>query len=351
MNYKFLGNSLAALSAACIGIVACEPLPPLTTPDTFTMSKFDDEGNVTGAEEVKQVKFLDADSKEFTVSADVLNRGKLAFRTLCSSCHGKNGDGLGPSAAGLVPPPRNFAAPGQSLQFKFKSVPSGDLPTDDDLVRTVRAGLHGTAMLKWDVSETRLREIIQYIKTLNSRWGTEGPGKPIEMSPDPVAAKKLTREDAIKIGRWQFHSKARGNCAGCHPSYITQSEYTQLLKDNGKDSDTLRESASWPIPTESSYGVMITPPDFTFHELRSITKVDPSASADEQTKQHADRLTDLYRAIGTGIGGAAMPKWKDSLKEEELWGLVYFVDSLIDIKWDPNPQKRADFMKRLRSGN
>lgn len=335
----------AAVLSMGICMIACEPL---CQPKTFTMTVWDDEGNAKETKEVDSVKFIDSDGKEFSVGADVLNRGKTAFRTMCSSCHGKNGDGQGPSSAGLIPPPRNFTAPFNSLQFKFKSVKSADLPTDDDLIRTVQSGLHGTAMLQWNISEARLRDILQYIKTLSNRWTTEGPGKPIVMSPDPVAAGTMKREAAVAIGRWNFHSKTGPNCASCHPGYVTQGEYDQLLKDNGKEPDKLRENSAWPIPKDSpQFGVMITPPDFTFHDLRSVTKVDPASTAEEQSKQHAKRLTDLYRAIATGIGGTAMPVWKDSISEEQLWGLVYYVDSLVDIKADN--AKRAEFMKKLRA--
>lgn len=345
MNHNFLRATLAGIAAAGLGLAACEPI---SQPSTFTMSKWDDDGIVTGKEEVASVKFQDADGKPIEVSAAELNRGKTAFRIMCASCHGPKGDGLGPSAMGLVPPPRNFAAPGNELQFKFKSVPSGDLPTVEDLIRTVRGGLHGTAMLQWDVSEQRLREIINYIKTLSNRWQNEAPGKPIEISPDPVAAGKMTRDEAIKLGRWNYHSKTGPNCAGCHPAYVNQSEYEQLLKENGKETDKLRDNASWPVPKESeAYGVAITPPDFTFHELRSITQIDPLATAEEQAKQRATRLTDLYRAIGTGIGGTAMPTWKGVLKEEDLWGLVHFVETMIEIKSDS--AKRSELIKKLRA--
>jgi mono/diheme cytochrome c family protein len=337
-------SSLAAASLLVLGLAACEPF---ALPDTYTMTKWDDEGNAVGTEQVKEVKFNEG---KITVSADILNRGKVAFTTMCSSCHGVKGDGKGPSARGLVPPPRNFTAPGQQLQFKFKSVPSGDLPTDEDLIRTVRGGLHGTAMLQWDVSETRLREIIQFIKTLSNRWQTEGPGTPIEISPDPVAAGKMTRDQAIEIGRKNYNLKTGPNCAACHPTYITQDEYNQYQKNDNKDPEPLRPNAAWSVPKISdAYGVVITPPDFTWHEMRSIGRVDPRASATEQDTQRTERRRDLYRAIATGIGGTAMPTWKGQISEDQIWGLVYYVEMLADYKNDSG--KRAEFMARLRAGN
>jgi hypothetical protein len=44
---------------------------------------------------------------------------------------------------------------------------------------------------------------------------------------------------------------------------------------------------------------------------------------------------DLYRTIGAGIGGAAMPQWKGSLPEDSLWALVYYVQSLASLRGTP----------------
>ncbi|MFO0821924.1 MAG: redoxin domain-containing protein [Gemmataceae bacterium] len=44
------------------------------------------------------------------VPATAANRGEMLFITYCSSCHGPEGHGDGPSAATLRPPPRDFAA-------------------------------------------------------------------------------------------------------------------------------------------------------------------------------------------------------------------------------------------------
>jgi hypothetical protein len=60
------------------------------------------------------------------------------------------------------------------------------------------------------------------------------------------------------------------------------------------------------------------PPDFTRSKIRSGTT-----------------LKDLYRTIASGIGGANMPTWKGALPEEEIWGLVYYVKSLIDMNGTP----------------
>ena len=63
------------------------------------------------------------------------------------------------------------------------------------------------------------------------------------------------------------------------------------------------------------------PPNFTRDNLRTV--------------HVGTELNDLYRTIAAGIGGANMPTWKGALKEDELWGLVYYVKSLMDLKGTP----------------
>src|SRR5207248_5164238 len=72
---------------------------------------------------------------------------------------------------------------------------------------------------------------------------------------------------------------------------------------------------------ECAKPVKVLPPNFTRDPLRTVHR--------------ATELPDLYRTIAAGIGGANMPTWKGALKEEELWGLVYYVKSLMDLKDTP----------------
>src|SRR5438874_1496835 len=86
------------------------------------------------------------------VSADTLNRGRDAYQQYCRPCHGDNGDGKGYSSLGLRPPPRDFT---QGL-FKFGHTAIPNLPPDAELKQLVTKGLHGTAMLPWDIQEQEL---------------------------------------------------------------------------------------------------------------------------------------------------------------------------------------------------
>jgi mono/diheme cytochrome c family protein len=245
------------------------------------------------------------------VPAEVLTEGQRAFVQYCRACHGDKGDGKGPAAKGLRPPPRDFTLG----VFKFGAVQGGMLPNDEDLERIVRSGLHGTAMLAWDgVPEHKVREIIQYLKTFSARWKEEEPGEPIRPSPDPWGGREA---DAVTRGRKLYHGLAQ--CLACHPSYASKSFISQASKElTGNPTTDFREDMYGPVLTDSDYGVKLLPPDFVRSELRSI--------------RSDHRREDLYRVIASGVGGTAMPTWQGSLPEEDLWALVHFVDSLVALK-------------------
>ena len=53
------------------------------------------------------------------VPANVLTEGERAYTQYCRACHGDKGDGKGPAAKGVRPPPRDFTLG----VFKFAAVP------------------------------------------------------------------------------------------------------------------------------------------------------------------------------------------------------------------------------------
>src|SRR5438874_204311 len=73
-------------------------------------------------------------------SADLVARGEEEYAEHCIGCHGAKGDGNGLAATFLFPRPRDFTIGA----FKFRSTPSGSLPTDGDLFRTVTRGVRWT---------------------------------------------------------------------------------------------------------------------------------------------------------------------------------------------------------------
>ncbi|HEY0713790.1 MAG TPA: cytochrome c, partial [Polyangia bacterium] len=244
------------------------------------------------------------------VPAAALNEGRIAYLHYCYACHGENGDGRGPSAPGMRPPPRDLS---QAI-FKFGGVRAGELPTDDDLERLIRNGLHGTPMLAWDISDRERRAIVQYIKTFSPRWKTEPVGEPVKADvSDPWQGREA---EAIARGEAIYHlsgvemdaatnsvKTVLAGCNACHPSYLSSTDLDTLSNRILKKPFEVREKPLRPAFKESEYQVGETkvgflPSDFLFHTMKN--GADP---------------TSLFRTIAAGIGGTAMPTWKGSVKD------------------------------------
>ncbi len=102
-----------------------------------------------------------------------LEIGKAVYESRCAVCHGPHGEGDGPTAKKVSPPPRNFV----TGPFKFTSGPPGSFPTDRDLFKVITEGSYGTAMPSWKVlPESERWAVIEYIKTFApEKWTKSRP--------------------------------------------------------------------------------------------------------------------------------------------------------------------------------
>jgi len=240
-----------------------------------------------------------------TVAPDVLGRGAATYLRTCRPCHGHLGDGHGPLAVGMDPPPRDL----RLGVAAFASVPAGSLWRDEDLVRIVRGGLAGTAMRAWpDLTDRELGEVIQFVKTLAPRFRSEVPAEPVEVTPDPWAGREA---EGASRGKAVYHGLAR--CQACHPAHATAEEIAGFARAAGVTAEA-RPDPTAPRRVPSDFGRPLLATDLRVGPLRSVRR------------DH--RATDLYRAIAAGLGGTAMPTWKGALPEADLWALVHYVDAL-----------------------
>jgi mono/diheme cytochrome c family protein len=242
---------------------------------------------------------------------DLVDEGRVAYTKYCRQCHGDAGDGNGPAALGMRPPPRDLTAPRFKMKFAF--VANGKLPNDDDLAHVVRFGLDGTAMRAWDVSDGELTAIIAYVKTLSPRWQKEPPGAPMVPPPDPWTDAAA----AIAEGKRVYHVEA--GCATCHPSYATPAEL--LAWTDGKKSELRPDEHVSAGLKDSEYHVKLLPPDFLVQPIRA-------AHDDPADPGHA--LRDLWRTVALGVGGTAMPGFRDPADptDRKVWALAHYIDSL-----------------------
>lgn len=225
------------------------------------------------------------------MNAELLQRGKALYTDHCYGCHGLDGDGKGPGAYGLIPKPRDFA----SATFKFRSTPQGALPTDEDLVRSIRQGILGTSMPGFELMPERdVLALAQHIKTFSEAWQDPNRYAPPLPSPHPPAW-LVHPYDHEK--EWQIHAGAGKQlftsfCAPCHG---------EGGKGNGPAAAALTDSWGYPIK----------PTDLTKPYIHS-----------------GRTLSDVYKAISTGLNGSPMPGFYESTTEEQRWELTAYIQSL-----------------------
>ena len=216
-------------------------------------------------------------------------KGKQIYDRSCFLCHGADGRGDGPAGWFIgrydAPHPRDFTAE----SFKFRSTPSGELPTDQDLFRTVTQGIPGNMPPFSGLSEEERWQVIAYVKTFNPAF--KG-GKPTAISlPNPPGPPS---DAGIENGRKVYIMYGCKNCHGDNG----YGDGTESLNGNLKDAS----------------GLTISPGDLT---ERASLKSGASAQA-------------LYRSIMTGLDGTPMPSYADTLggKDQDVWDLVYYILSL-----------------------
>lgn len=211
----------------------------------------------------------------------LVERGREVYLQRCVGCHGEKGDGNGPAATFLDPRPRDFTEPA----FKFRTTPSGSLPTDGDLFSTITRGVRWTAMPTWhELPEKDRLAVIQFIKTFAPDFWKEPQEPPIVIPEPPLATPEL-----VAKGKELFQ---RAKCWECHGNEG---------KGDGPSAAQLKTDAKLPI----------RPTDFTRGQFKG-----------------GSHVRDIFRTMTTGLTGTPMPSFADSMKEDERWAISYFVLSL-----------------------
>jgi mono/diheme cytochrome c family protein len=214
-------------------------------------------------------------------------QGKYVFERNCIVCHGPRGDGEGELSKGLQPKPRSF----REGMFKFRSTPSGALPTIDDLRHTIRGGLSGTAMgMFTQLGDDEITAVIEYVKSFSRRWRKpENYAEPMVFPELPkwFSEKSAPGEHAV-MGKVLFDNV----CATCHGP---------KADGNGPTAPTLKDI--WNMPAK--------PADLRQPHLRC-----------------GDAPSDVYRILSTGMNGTPMIGYEGTLTPEQRWDIIAYVGTL-----------------------
>jgi high-affinity iron transporter len=84
-------------------------------------------------------------------------RGKALYEQHCQSCHGADGKGAGPAAAGLNPPPADFT---DAFHARYYS--------DAGRIRIIEKGSPGTGMAAFDgqLDRQQILDVYAYVRSL-----------------------------------------------------------------------------------------------------------------------------------------------------------------------------------------
>lgn len=237
-------------------------------------------------------------AEEMDVQMDIA-MGKMIYKMTCMFCHGEQGKGDGPAAIFIgpysSPRPRDF----YRGVFKFKSTKSGHLPTEFDLMRTVRDGIPGYMPSFRYLGREKLRQVVLYVTQFYKRKTDR------KMKKKGIPYEEISIDHSVSFTK---ESIVRGKkvykeleCFRCHG---------MEGKGDGPSAKDLKDDK----------GLSIKPADLTR----------PSAF------KNGNNHEDIYRSIVTGLGGTPMPSFAYYFKDEgtRAWDLVHYILSLSpDEEW------------------
>lgn len=247
--------------------------------------------------------------------------GRELYDLRCAVCHGEQGMGDGIAADYLYPRPRDFSLG----LFKYKTSPGALPPRDEDLLQTIREGLHGTGMPGWKtlLSEEQMASLVPVIKFFDftGTWSPEeaadekfdedgrylGPDYIQITEIEPVEGQIAYTPESIEKGRAAFEK----TCNECHG-------------DQGRGNIISGKRL------EDDWGYRIWPRDLNAPwTWRATNQEQPVAAARDET------IRNIYQRLSIGIMGTPMPAHraveegnKDPVSLEDRWHIANYVYSL-----------------------
>src|SRR5262245_725247 len=235
-----------------------------------------------------------------------MSRGKAVYDAHCVECHGTDGKGDGPAAHVMIPRPRDFTVG----RYKIRSTESGSVPTDEDLLRSVRQGLYASAMPGWQklLPDDDIRAVVEYVKTFSPRFRAEQPVAIEAAAVVPSSPQSITRGSAV-------YEKLQ--CGKCH----------------GTDG---RGTGAAATSFEDDWGQPLDAADLT----------------EPWTFRGGSTSDEIYMRFRSGMSGTPMPSFKDAATDAEMRDLANYVVTLARKPlWKMNAEGAAAMYARHDSEN
>lgn len=264
-----------------------------------------------------------------SVAGSELEAAARLYRGQCLHCHGVEGGGDGRSAYFLTPPPTDF----RHGTFKWTASERNHPPRIEDLEQTLKRGVPFTSMPSFsrltDLQITGLAQVVSWLavrgqveRWLVAEW-VQGGGDELvdsaveaavvavaedwngsdqhlvlpieEPSPEEMSAERVARGRGLYFGEL-------ARCSACHGQDLEGDGPAVFLTMTDQDGVSSKERAldEWGIPSR--------PRDLRQAGFRG-----------------GSSPLDLYRRIRVGISGSIMPGASETLDDDAVWDLVYFV--------------------------
>jgi mono/diheme cytochrome c family protein len=289
---------------------------------------------------------LDKARPGLKLDAKTLEHGSELYRQHCLHCHGLSGDGRGPTAPWINPHPRDF----RQGVFKFTSSSQDEgkrKPRREDLLRTVREGIEGTAMPAFRlIPDDDQEAIVSYVIHLSLRGDTEFSAMigalDGRIDSDTSVVEYASTLLGQRVAFWEEAQKTPIE-PGPYPTFKSAEEKEAYMKASvvrgfGLFIRPAAEGAS------KSAGCLACHSDFgrqSAYKYDYWGTINRPADLTTGIFRGGRRPIDLYYRIHSGVNGVTMPASSNNLKPDEIWDVVNFLQVL------PYPSMREKYGIKL----
>jgi mono/diheme cytochrome c family protein len=268
--------------------------------------------------------------KDLQLDSPTLAHGSLLYRRHCLHCHGVAGDGRGPTALWVNPPPRDY----RRGKFKFASV-VGSLvskPRRQDLMRTLLEGIEGTSMPSFKTQPERdLEALISYVMHLSIRGAVEFDA--LSQVKDQTEASKDLKV-LIQEKTNQFALEWRDQAIPISPDASDPAKKLHPYPYNPDDKDELKRSVGRGYELFIGKGICVSchydfgrQSKFLYDDWGTLVRPN---NLPQGIYRGGRRPIDIYYRVHSGIGPSKMPGAASEIASDPkaMWDLVNFVQAL-----------------------